>query len=112
MTLSYSGNDLDLHSASEDEESAEVDDEVSEVGSVDNSDTEEPVVSRTLTGFSKSKEATPNIGGVTSVVDGSETESESEADPVVQTLKRKSPSFPQVVPPSKRKQIHPVEGMS
>jgi hypothetical protein len=112
MTLTYSGDDLGLHSASEGEDDAEVDDEASDVGSIKDSDTEEPVVSRTLTVFSKSKEATPNTGGVTPVVDDSETESESELEPVVQTLKRKSPSFRQVMPPSKRKQTPPVEGMS
>lgn len=111
MTLTYSGDDLDLHSASEGEEGAEVDDELSDVASNKGSDAEEPVVSRTLSMFSKSKEATPNTGSVTPVVADSETESESEPEPVVQTLKRKSPSFPQVMPPSKRKQTPPVEGM-
>lgn len=108
--LVLSGDDLNLHSASEDEESAEVDDEVSDAGTNKDSDTEEPAVSRTLTMFSKSKEATPDAGGVAPVVDDSETESESEVEPVARTLKRKSPS-PQAVPPAKRQQIRPVEGM-
>lgn len=112
VTLSYSGDDLDLHSASEDEESAEVDDEASDAGSYQNSDTEQPVISRTLMVFSKSKEVTPDGGGIMAVMDDSETESESDAEPVAQTLKRKTPSFPQVVPPSKRKQAPPAEGMS
>ncbi|KAH0833982.1 RAD26-like SNF2 family DNA-dependent ATPase [Lanmaoa asiatica] len=107
--LQYFGDDLDLHSASEDEEGAEVDDEVSDVGSHKDSDMEEPVVSKTLTAFSKSKEETPNTGGVTTVADDSETESESETELVVQTLKRKSPSSCQVMPPSKRKQTLHVE---
>lgn len=112
MTLGYSGNDLDLHSASEDEEDAdvEVDDELSDVGPDNDNDVEEPTVSRTLTFISK--EATPDTGGVTAVADDSETESESELEPVGQTLKRKSPSFPQVMPASKRKQTPLVEGMS
>lgn len=108
--LPYLGDDLDLHSASEDEESAEVDDAVSDDGS--NSDTEKPAVSRTLTVFLEPKEGTRNKGGVTPVMDDSETESESESEPVVQTLKRKSLSSSQVVPPAKRQQIPSVEGMS
>ena len=111
MTLTYSGDHLGLHSASEDEEGPEVDDDVSDVGPNSDSDPEEPV-SRTLTVFSKSKEATPGTGGPTPVVNDSETESELEAEPTAQTLKRKLPSFPQVMPPPKRRQTPPVEGMS
>ncbi|KAG6374054.1 P-loop containing nucleoside triphosphate hydrolase protein [Boletus reticuloceps] len=104
--LQYFGDDLDLHSASEDEGDAEVDDEASDAGSNNDSGAEEHTVSRTLTLFSK--ETTPNAAGVTLVVDDSETESESESEPAGQTLKRKSPSFPQVMPPSKRKQTPPI----
>lgn len=111
ITLIYSGNHLDLHSASEDEEGAEVDEETPEVDSSEDSDTEKPVVSRTLTVFLKPEEATSSTGGVIPVVDDSETESESEGEPVVQPPKRKSPSSPQFMPPSKRKQTPPAEGM-
>lgn len=111
MKLIYSGDHLDLHSASGDEEDAEVDDELPDVGSNEDSDTEEPVISRTLTVFLESKEATPNTGDVTPVVDDSETESESDVEPVIQPLKRGSPSSPQFMPPSKRKQTFPMEGM-
>lgn len=109
MTSTYPGDDLNLHSASEDEEGA--DDEVSDVSSNKDSGTEEPIVSRTLSAFSKSKEATSDTGGVTPIVDDSETESESEAE-ALQTLKRKSPFVPQVLPPSERRQKPPVEGTS
>jgi hypothetical protein len=101
--LQYFGNDLDLHSASEDEDGTEVDDEVSNVGSNDGNG-EDPVISRTLTVFAQSKEATPNKNVLIPVVDNSETESESEAEPVVRTRKRKSPSFAQITAPSKRRQ--------
>ncbi|KAG9311072.1 P-loop containing nucleoside triphosphate hydrolase protein [Chiua virens] len=106
--LEYFGDDLDLHSASEDEETAEIDDGESAVGSGRDSDTE-PVVSRTLTMFLKSQETTPNRGGITPAVNDSVTESESEAEPAMQTLKRKSPSFLQVVPPSKHMRTLPAE---
>ncbi|KAG8215230.1 RAD26-like SNF2 family DNA-dependent ATPase [Butyriboletus roseoflavus] len=106
--LQYFGDDLGLHSASEDEEGAEMDDEMDDVSLNKDSDTEELIVSRTLTVFSKSKEGPSNTGSVTPIVDDSETESESEAEPI-QTLKRKSPLFSQAVPPSERKQAPPAE---
>ncbi|KAF9228077.1 hypothetical protein BS17DRAFT_318741 [Gyrodon lividus] len=110
--LEYFGDDLDLHSASEEdeprEESPEPDDEISEPDSDKEVETEGPALSRNLIAFPKSSKAgTPAPGG-TPVVD-SETESESEAEPVAQPLKRKSLLSPQAFPPENRAKTPPPE---
>ncbi|KAI6042398.1 hypothetical protein EDC04DRAFT_2892075 [Pisolithus marmoratus] len=99
--LEYFGDDLDLHSASEDDEQdVEVDDDSSDK---DISRVEEPVVSRTLLPFVNNQmgEAISTRSSLDRpVVDDSETESESDAEPTSRLEKRKSP--PQVLPPAKR----------
>ncbi|KAF8841022.1 hypothetical protein BDN67DRAFT_574330 [Paxillus ammoniavirescens] len=109
--LEYFGGDLDLHSASEEDEPSEeaLDEGVSESDSDKEVETEEPALSRTLSAFAKSSNgATPTTASGTPAVD-SETESESEAEPVGQPLKRKSPSSPQPWPPAKRAKEPPSE---
>ncbi|KAI6020530.1 hypothetical protein EDC04DRAFT_2901672 [Pisolithus marmoratus] len=100
--LEYFGDDLDLHSASEDDEQdvEAVDDDSSDK---DISRVEEPVVSRTLLPFvnNQMEEATSTRSSPNGpAVDDSETESESDAEPTARPEKRKSP--PQVLPPAKR----------
>ncbi|KAL4071548.1 hypothetical protein V8B97DRAFT_400769 [Scleroderma yunnanense] len=95
--LEFFGNELDLHSASEDDEK-DVLEESDHDSDRHTTPSEEPVVSKTLMTFATH----PHI---MTTVDDSETEPESD----VGLAKRKSPLPPQVSTPSKRVRIQEVE---
>ncbi|KAG6329677.1 hypothetical protein ID866_9411, partial [Astraeus odoratus] len=117
------GDDLDLHSASDDDEGEgdvePVDDPDDEEDGGDAYEgEEEPVVSKTLMMFANRRGEgavleTRGAQGDAAAAD-SETEPESDAEPapepVPNTEKRKSPSLPSASPPAKRVKAAPPDG--
>ncbi|KAI6102851.1 RAD26-like SNF2 family DNA-dependent ATPase [Pisolithus sp. B1] len=98
--LEYFGDNLDLHSASEDDEVT--DDHLDDGSDKDILAPDEPIVSKTLMPFVINQTEEAISTRPSSAVDNSETESESDAEPTAGPKKRKSPLSPQGLPPAKR----------
>ncbi|KAI5985016.1 RAD26-like SNF2 family DNA-dependent ATPase [Pisolithus albus] len=102
--LEYFGDNLDLHSASEDDEPNDeaTDDHPDDGSDKDISMPDEPIVSKTLLPFVNSRKEEAVSTRPSPAADNSETESESDAEPTTELKKRKSPFSPQALPPAKR----------
>ncbi|KAI6143539.1 hypothetical protein EDD17DRAFT_208859 [Pisolithus thermaeus] len=105
--LEYFGDNLDLHSASEDDEVS--DDHLDDYSDEDILAPDEPIVSKTLVPFVNNQTEEAISTKPSSAVDNSETESESDAEPTAGPKKRKSPLSTEGSPPAKRVRIPQVQ---